>query len=102
MGATITHLDGSMQAARRRHLPALLAELDDADDDHTDVSVSDESGWTVSAFANGVVIWENVEEQDRPRHLAPMPRGEVLRLFELVVAGDLAAVERHPWRPGYG
>lgn len=36
----------------------LLDELDTADAEHPDVAVSHESGWTLSAFRGGRLVWE--------------------------------------------
>lgn len=53
----------------------MLAELDGpVNDDHPDVSRSHESEWCLSAFPSGLLIWEDVEEDDEPRHLADVRR----------------------------
>ena len=82
-------------------LDALLAELDAADDEHPDVSVTHESEWCISVFRNGLVVWENVEEGD-PRHRTGVERAEARRLLRLVAAGSLDEVERLEWQSGYG
>jgi hypothetical protein len=101
MAATLTHLDGSMSAAAEDELPALLRELAEADAEHTDVSVSDEAGWTLSVFRDGRVVWENVEEGGEPRHLRGVPEREVLDLLRALVRGDLDPIEQRAWEPGY-
>ncbi len=83
-------------------LTDLLAELDTHDPEHPDVAVSDKTGWTLSAFPSGRVVWENVEEDGPPRHLSSVARAEVHRLFTLVAQGDWQAVEALPWAAGYG
>jgi hypothetical protein len=45
---------------------ALLDEPDVADVEHPDVAVSPESGWTLSAFSGGWLVWENVERDEAP------------------------------------
>lgn len=100
MAARLTHLDGSMSEAAEDDLPALLRELSEADAEHADVSVSDESGWTLSAFATGRVVWENAEGDGRPRHLFATP-DDVLDLFRALIRGDLRAVEQEAWEPRY-
>jgi hypothetical protein len=81
----------------------ILAELDGPlDDEHPDVSIVHETGWGLSAFQSGLLIWENVEDDDEPRHMRPVPRAVVRDLFRLVAAGDLDALEAEPWQPGYG
>lgn len=84
--------------------PALLAELDEHRDDqeHIDVSVVHESGWSVQAYLSGAVVLENVEELDlEPRHLRGASRADVIEMFQQVATGDLDALERWPWAPGY-
>src|SRR5262245_22707350 len=81
----------------------VVGELDDPrGDEHPDVSINHESGWAVSAFQSGLVVWENVEEDVEPRHMAAVPRSRVRELFRHIAAGDLDSVEAEPWQPGYG
>ena len=81
---------------------ALLAELDAGDDaEHPDVAIAHESGWTLSAFPSGLVVWENVEDGE-PRHLAGVSRERVRAMFDALAAEDLDAVEAQEWQPGYG
>jgi hypothetical protein len=97
VSATVTHRDGSMDDYAAHLLPTLVAELDAyEDDEHPDIAVSHESGWTLSAFPSGLLVWENVYADDEddsspaaPRHL----RGAAGTLVE--VAG---AVCRWPVR----
>lgn len=102
MSFSITHVSGAMD-----HNPpvavlaSLVEELAEVDDEHPDVAVSDESGWTLSAYAGGRVVWENVEDDDEARHLDGVRRQQLLVMFERVAAGDLAWIEENPWMPGY-
>ncbi|MFE4368457.1 hypothetical protein ACFRMN_09460 [Streptomyces sp. NPDC056835] len=43
----------------------ILAELTGADEEHPDVSLQHESGWSLSVFPDRFVRWQNVES-DRP------------------------------------
>ncbi len=102
MGFIVTHRLGAMRRdPPLDSLPALLAELDEGDGEHFEVAVSDENGWTLSVYANGNIVWENVETDLAPRHLRNAPRAHALGLMRAVAAGDLAAVEREEWQPGY-
>jgi hypothetical protein len=84
-------------------IPALLAELDADDPEHPDVALSDESGWTLSVFPSGRVIWENVEEDDEARHLPAVGRTEAVRLLSALAAGQVDEVDSTPgWQTGYG
>lgn len=95
----VTHLDGGMdEDPPCEALPALLGELSGADDEHTDVSISHETGWTLSAFGDGSVIWENVEDDSiEAREIELGDSQAVLRLFEAVARSDLATVEAQDW-----
>lgn len=102
MAFSMTHTSGAMdQDPSLEAVRALLDELDTADDEHSDVAVSHESGWTLSALQGGRLAWENVEEDEEPRHRVGVERNEVVRLFEALTRGDLAEIETQPWSPGY-
>jgi hypothetical protein len=81
----------------------VLAELDETiNDEHLDVALTHESGWSLGAFPYGGVTWENVEDDDvLPRHLDAVPRTEVRRLWLALAAGDISEIESQPWLPGY-
>jgi hypothetical protein len=75
----------------------LFAELANSDGEHTDVSVLHESGWTLSAFAGGLVVWEDLGRLElgqlpveRRFRLAPE---EVLAAWRDLAEGRLADVE---------
>ena len=105
MSFRIRHRFGDMEAdPPLDRLAALISELDALEDDeHPDVAVGHESGWTLSAFPSGLVVWENVEEDDDPpaRHMDGVTRERLLELFHMIATGDLETVERQQWLPGY-
>jgi hypothetical protein len=103
MAFTITHVSGAMESNPPSDaLAALVAELAEADAEHPDVAVADESGWTLSASLSGRVVWENVDEDAiEPRHLEGISARTVLELFERLAAGDIAEVESQQWLAGY-
>ncbi|MFF7585881.1 hypothetical protein ACFZCK_00120 [Kitasatospora purpeofusca] len=77
----------------------VLDGLANADDEHPDVSLSHESGWCLSAFRSGLLVWEDTENDSlAPGEIREVARTEVLRLFALLAAGDIASVEALPWR----
>jgi hypothetical protein len=86
-------------------LGSLLVELDapDQDDEHVSVSVRLSDGWCVGAYVSGLVVFENVEElTTEPRCLRVRTREEARKLMELLVTGNLVALEEQPWQPGNG
>src|SRR3954449_2602211 len=78
MAARITHRSGAMETVSGPTVVAeLVAELDHDDDaEHPDIAIAHESGWSLSAFTGGLVVWENVDEGE-PRHMAGLSRDQV-------------------------
>ena len=83
-------------------LRQVLATRNIEDQEHPDVSLAHESGWCLSAFFNGLLVWENAEEQSEGRHMARVPREKVLELWQALAHGDLERVEAEAWVAGYG
>jgi hypothetical protein len=80
-----------------------VAELNGPEDpEHPEVSVAHESGWALTAFPSGPVIWEDVEGDDPGGHRVSVSRGEVRRLFRLLARDELGEVASFGWKPGYG
>jgi hypothetical protein len=100
--AYIDHLFGEQEVASVEALPGLIAELDLADGEHTDVSVELDSGWALSAYQNGQVIWGNVEADAEVGQLTGVSRAEMVELFTHLVNGDIEAVSSRPWDPNIG
>jgi hypothetical protein len=101
MAFTVTHLNGRMtQNPPPSTFGPLYEELIKADDEHIDVSVSHESGWTLGAGASGWLVWENVEDGE-PQHMSSVSREKVLDLWKKLADGDIAAIHVEPWQPGY-
>ncbi len=81
----------------------VLAELDTPlDPEHPDVALTHETGWSLSAFPSGLVVWENVEEGNAPGHRRSVERAELRQMWRLLAAGDVEAVKQRGWLPGYG
>lgn len=94
---------GSISSPSAEEIDEVLAKLDGPEDDeHPDVALTHESEWCLSAFPGGLLVWENVEEGDEPRHMRDIPRHEVRRLWHALAAGDIETVDAEPWLPGYG
>jgi len=73
-----------------------LTELDVEDIEHPDVSLVHETGWRLGAYPSGLLIWENLES-GAPRHMRGVSRDEVLKMWQSLSRGELAAI-----RPGLG
>ncbi|MEW2253345.1 hypothetical protein AB0907_39280 [Streptomyces sp. NPDC006975] len=92
MGGTVDEPDPETM---KRALDGLVQ----TDDEHPDVSLTHESGWSLSAFSDGLLVWENPDEDSMaPGETRDVSREEVLRLFGLLAAGDIASVEALSWQ----
>jgi hypothetical protein len=49
----------------------------------------------------GLVVLENVEEDEGPWHLPHADADRILALWRLRQAGRLDAIRQHPWIEGY-
>jgi hypothetical protein len=99
---TITHITGEMEAnPPLQSIPRLLDELAFADANHPDVAVSHASGWTISAFTSGLLIWENVEDDVQPRSMPHVSRADTERLLRALASGWIDEVNSEAWQPGY-
>lgn len=83
--------------------PLLLDELEERleDEEHTSVSVIHESEWGLGFYRGGYVTFENVEGEGEPRHMRRVSREKAIEMMRSLSNGDLAALEREPWEPGY-
>jgi hypothetical protein len=84
-------------------LREILLSLEADDQEHPDVALKHETEWCLIAFHSGLVIWENVEDEDvSPQHMTRVPREKVLELWLKLTRGEIAVIEAEPWLPGYG
>ncbi|MFF0741775.1 hypothetical protein ACFYVL_15365 [Streptomyces sp. NPDC004111] len=70
-----------------------------------EVSLTHESGWSLTAFAGGLMLWENVEEAeegaDGGSHaltLDDVAAEEAARLFALLAAGEVEKIAGLGWQ----
>jgi hypothetical protein len=104
MSYTVTHRYGrDVRDPPLSTLPELLVELDSRTEDieHTDVSLRHESGWCLSAYRDGFLVFEHLERGGE-RHMKDVPREKIIELWNMLAVGDVAGVEREPWTAGYG
>ncbi len=102
MAFHITHRHGAMESSPPlSKLPELYAELLVQDQEHPDVSVTHESEWCLSAYPSGLLIWENVEDGNHPRHMKGVPKEKVIELWSKLAKGELKAIDEEPWLEGY-
>lgn len=80
-------------------------QLEEPDDEHTQVSVGNEH-WSVTAQVSGLVTFDNLailegEESDLPEemYLRDIPDEQLIRIWQAVVRGDKEALLEHPWKP---
>ncbi len=79
-----------------------LSELDTPDPEHPSTWLGHETGWTLSVFESGLVVWENPEVDVGPRYQQNVSREEALRLWLLLSRGSFDEIESLPWKDGYG
>jgi hypothetical protein len=81
----------------------MLDDLDanPSDQEHNSVSITHESEWDIEVMRGGYVIYENVEDNDQPRHMRGLDRNSVLTLMNAMASGNLDILEAQPWKPGY-
>lgn len=82
--------------------PEILRSVSEADAEHPDTWLKHESEWALSYFHSGRLIYENVEGRQEPRHMLGISVAEAAKLWALLAKGQLDAIEREPWLPGYG
>ncbi|GAA0973642.1 hypothetical protein ENKNEFLB_00445 [Nocardioides aquaticus] len=102
--STVTHLDGSMEPFDESKLQSLLDELVGADGEHADVSVQHTDGVSLSVFASGRLVVEDVEEGlIGPIWSRGADRSQTLDVMNVVGTGDFT-VRRSglSWTDGYG
>ena len=101
MGYHVTHRTGDSDSKLSiDRFGELLDELENADDEHPDISVTHESEWSLAVYKSGFVVLENLEDGD-PVHAGPMDRQGTLRLMVAVAEGRMGEVEAASWKPGY-
>lgn len=101
---TVHHAYGEMESSPPlSRVEDLLTELRTvADDEHPDVGVTHESGWSLGVGRSLQLTWEDVEGDGGVFHHPPVSWDEALRSMRAVAQGDLEAVNSFEWQPGNG
>jgi len=98
----VNHLNGDSEVdVPIDKLPELYDELSGADDEHTDVSLTHESEWCLSAFKSGLLVWENVAGDGEPKHMRDVASEKTLSLWKLLANGEIQEIEKENWQQGY-
>lgn len=80
---------------------AIVAELQNADNEHFDVSLVHESGWSLSVYPDRSLVWENVnDEAVQPSELTLEAWSDVIDALLKLSRGEVSAVQSLGWREG--
>ena len=83
-------------------LPTLYDELFTSDIVDGNVSViNDDTGWAISAFRDGRVVFGHLGVPGEDRHMFPVLKERVLELWKRLIDGDIEGLLSEPWKPGY-
>lgn len=89
MTFTALYRDGQAESNPRGDwIGRLIAELAWVDAEHPGVAVGHQSGWTLSGYPTGLVIWENAKQGSTQRR-AYLSRAELRAAFDLVSRGEI-------------
>jgi hypothetical protein len=103
MSFIVTHRYGDQdRSSDVSILPSLLRELDDRKEDteHGSVAITHESEWCISASRGGYVILEHLVDGGG-RHMRGVPETKIIELWSLLAIGDIATIQKEPWKLGY-
>jgi hypothetical protein len=79
----------------------ILAELQNVDNEHFDVSLVHESGWSLSVYPDKSLVWENVnDETAQPSELALDSWQEVIVALLKLSRGEVSELQSLGWREG--
>ncbi len=83
-------------------LAALYDELSGANQEHTDVSLTHETEWSLAAFSSGLLVLENVAGEGESVHMKNVSKEKTLSLWRCLAEGKIEVVQKEDWKPGYG
>ncbi len=81
---------------------SVLRQVRAPDAEHPDVALRHESGWCLSYFHGGLMVFENVEEGADVWHVRDIDEQRAVALWKHLARGDIASVKKaEQWLPGY-
>ncbi|MEO0511059.1 MAG: hypothetical protein AAF065_14510 [Verrucomicrobiota bacterium] len=98
-----TDIDGVSEinpsVEKMREVLELLDEPEIEDEEHPDVSlVHDPTGWSLSVFPNGIVTFENLDDEDNtPRFMNGVSRTDVLKMWQELSRGKIERLLNQAW-----
>ncbi len=102
MGYGVRHIDGSSDDdVPISALSALYDELRRSDGEHNDVAViDDDTSWCVTAYPSGLVIFQCLAD-GAAFHLHGAHKPDVIRMWTMLINGDLSEIRKFPWNDGF-
>jgi len=102
----VIHMDGTGDDNPPvESLSSLYDELFTSGIDDGNVAViNDDSGWCMSAYRDGRIVFGNLKDpqiQNSDCHMIPVPKERVLELWKRLIDGDIDPILQEPWKPGY-
>ena len=94
---------GDMTDNSPEEIPALLADLANADEEHVNVDIEGDGGIGLSVFADRWIVIEDAERDSLSPCSFRAPDDEtIVEIGRLLDAGRLNEIlERYPWQDGY-
>jgi hypothetical protein len=105
MSYGVRHIHGSSDdTPELDRLGDLYDELQEADEEYFDVSVThEESGYVITAYESGYVLLDNMAAIDKPveyMHIDGVTREQVIDMWRTLATGNIKSILALPWRPG--
>ncbi len=103
MSYWVNHLMGNSENEPAfSSLSSLFDELSEASSEHTDVSLTHESEWCLSAFQSGLVVCENLAGEGEPKHMRNIQKDKIISLWQKLAQGKISEIHHESWLKGYG
>lgn len=88
-------MGGSDDEPDEARIREILGELEYATEEHTDVSLGHESGWSLSVFSDWAVLWKHVDVPNETEQWAALgSEEEVVRVLLILARGEIETVQQ--------